>query len=972
MIDRQPKFRPVRDNVLNYVRLLKETPADQLQLHYRSRPTSEEDERAATAMLLTTASLGGTGALLLLFLLQTAAFSVGALSMVATFALVFAIYVVVRTGAVSRAVMLALWWVFGWPVLSSLTLLREHILGLALVTASFALFAYLADAVASHYVAWLLASPRLDPAVVDTWKQRWARRLTGGLRAGPIGFLYPLSLLAWAILPGVFLQLASAGTATDPFLISAIIQLVAVLVFLALYHDLLKPIGLVARLPREVVRVLTLWCCYGIKVIPAPGLFRSPKGTLVQRCALTGLVILLLSYWILPAFRFFPAGLSQNPTRWAELYHSTTAQSGLTSLAETMTGFQRGQFVPPPYPERHPGESNEAYQERAEVLATIANAQWQVNEFHRYMRSHAAAWLPLVCDGVRTLKPYYLQAFIFTALNCFLAPLVVFFVLVGTPIALTIALVDRIVGEHGTANRSAYDMTDWACWVERLRGLQAHLKEKHLWLGAHAHDDYPVLLDRGILAEHAYIVGDSGSGKTAIGISSLVRQLIGYGDAPVLILDLKGDRDLFELVRRDATPERFRYFTVQVGDCTHTFNPFDQFTERLSLNQVCETLLEALHLNHGEGYGRSYYSRVARSALAATMRQHPNVANFTELYKLISANRDLDREQKRDAFELVAVIESLANFEQLNIVANRRDGESEAFRNAIHMPTVLKENQVVYFWLPAILEPASVREIAKLALYSLLIAAMQNQTQGHAKQAYVVIDEFQRIASTNFKILLEQARSFGIGALLANQSLADLNMPDCDLRSVVQTNTRLKLTFAATDLEQQRALMDGSGEALDYRYGVTYGDQGVSVTYSEFDRPRLQRNDILRVSDDPNQCIVHIHRGRGYSQFTGFPIPVKCDYTISDPARKELRKLPWPSGDPGTIRVRRAIPPVETEPNRRIEEGEQALAAKAPDAQEPARVDFSDEVAILDELSEKRMRESELFRPPSKKLEQPP
>jgi hypothetical protein len=962
MISRQPFFRPVRDNIINYDRLLREVSSaePELELNYRSHPTTDEEDRAATAVVVSAASLGGTALLLLAFHMQAAALSIGALSFNAAIALVWTLIMIVRTGRVAATLKSSVGIVLTWPALGAMTLARDHIPGMMLLLLAFAAFVYFADAIATHYVGWLLANPRLDPTAARDWKVRWRHRFRGGLRAGPVGWLYPILLFAWAVLPGIFLQFASDSSPVDPFLVSAVVGLGAVIAFILLYHGALRPIGLATELPHNMIEILVLWCRYGAKVIPAPGLYSSPKGPYLRRVSLTFWLILLLSYWLLPAFRFFPAGLSNSPTRWAALYQSAQAEPGFTHYAQDMSHFQRSTFPTPPLPERLPGELETDYAERCDSYISVARAQWTLNEFNRYLRSHSAAWLPLMLDGVLTNDSYFLQAFVFTLLNCFLAPIIVFFVLIAAPLAFVSSVVEPAIGERSPAFRSEQSMTNWACWAERLLRSDNPKEKDHLWLGAHTYDDYPVLLDRKLLGEHAYIVGDSGSGKTALGISSIVSQLVARSEFPILIIDLKGDKDLFELVRNRTPPERFRYFTVQVGDNSYTFNPFSQNSDRLSLNQVCETLLEALHLNHGEGYGRSYYSRVARSVLSSTLRRHPNVATFTELYKLIQQNRDLDSNHKRDAYELIAVVESLTSFEQLNIAAGSRVDRDEIMRHAIHMPTVLRENQVVYFWLPAILEPASVREIAKLALYSMLIAAMQHREEhGKAKDSYIIIDEFQRIASTNFKIVLEQARSFGIGAILANQTFADLNTPDCDLRSTVQTNTRLKLTFSATDLEQQKALMDGSGEALDYRYSVSYGEQGTNVTYAEYERPRFQRNDILRASDDPMQCIVHVHRGSGYSQFTGFPLPIKCDYTIPDSVRKEWQKSPWPSGEPGTIRVGRGPLPAEVEPSVRIEEGEKIIANAGPEAQQA--FDFSDEAAILAELNQERLNRSELF-----------
>ncbi|MBU0717858.1 MAG: DUF87 domain-containing protein, partial [Planctomycetes bacterium] len=71
-------------------------------------------------------------------------------------------------------------------------------------------------------------------------------------------------------------------------------------------------------------------------------------------------------------------------------------------------------------------------------------------------------------------------------------------------------------------------------------------ERNHLLAGFNPENDYPILLSRGILREHAHIIGDTGSGKTALGITPLVAQLIGRPHTSVVIIDLKGDMALFE------------------------------------------------------------------------------------------------------------------------------------------------------------------------------------------------------------------------------------------------------------------------------------------------------------------------------------------------------------------------------------------------------------------------------------------
>ena len=417
---------------------------------------------------------------------------------------------------------------------------------------------------------------------------------------------------------------------------------------------------------------------------------------------------------------------------------------------------------------------------------------------------------------------------------------------------------------------------------------------EHLFLGVEPCAQIPVLLDRKILNEHCYIVGETGSGKTSMGIMPLLIQLIrGYNSRPanslidrglpehrkskeeqqidqipLVILDLKGDPILFHTVMAEAAErgQDFRFFTPEQGMQSHYFNPFLSLqSESRSLMQLCQILMESLSLAHGEGYGRSYYTRRSRDLLHTALRREPPPQSFEELYPIIL---DLSRRREfRESFELVSTIHALTEYPMLAALRHLRKPEQ-----AIHMPSVLEKRQIVYFWLPAAIESISVREIGKLAMFSLLTAAIDRQrARKEPRQAYLVIDEFQRLAGENFKVILEQARSYGISAILANQTQSDLNLASVDLRPTIRTNTRVKMYFSVTDPKEIRDLSEISGHevALMKSQSETTGSQGAMKTqgWAESIKPRLTTNDILRVSDHPQAFILQVSRGSGYTQF---------------------------------------------------------------------------------------------------------
>lgn len=324
---------------------------------------------------------------------------------------------------------------------------------------------------------------------------------------------------------------------------------------------------------------------------------------------------------------------------------------------------------------------------------------------------------------------------------------------------------------------------------------------------------YPLYLHEDLLKEHCYLVGPTGTGKSSLGIMPLLIQII-HGHAqpgaarrsplqPIVILDLKGDAALFHTVKQEVQREglqQFKFFNLEKNAATYRFNPFRGFNPELrSLSQLCQMILDALALNHGKGYGRSYYTERSRAALSKALRANPSIASFHQLRQTIDhiLQNERDKQARADAFELISVIETLGDYRQLITGPEDELGNRESI---IYMPDVLRERQVVYFWLPAALESISAGEIAKLILFNLRAAA-QDHKRLHPDdpvQTVLVIDELQRCAGENLAGILQDARSFGIGAILANQSLQDLRSPTgFDLGPTILTNTCVKFFFTS-------------------------------------------------------------------------------------------------------------------------------------------------------------------------------
>ena len=242
-----------------------------------------------------------------------------------------------------------------------------------------------------------------------------------------------------------------------------------------------------------------------------------------------------------------------------------------------------------------------------------------------------------------------------------------------------------------------------------------------------------------------HFLGDSGSGKTTRAFLPMIIQVIRRKRHGVVILDLKGDNALFHSVKIEAKRAglTFKYLTNRIGHASFAFNPLVQLQQgAISFRQLAEIVLHALRLIHGDGYGKSYYSRLARMALADILTRFPNIQTFSDLLERMSDYHFESDKQKSDCYELIAVIKNLASIELLNYVGD--PSVPDPIReNAVYMPDVIEHNQVVYCSFPGIIESSTTREMANLVIFALHIACTLRPDK---KRTFCFIDEFQMIS----------------------------------------------------------------------------------------------------------------------------------------------------------------------------------------------------------------------------------
>lgn len=462
----------------------------------------------------------------------------------------------------------------------------------------------------------------------------------------------------------------------------------------------------------------------------------------------------------------------------------------------------------------------------------------------------------------------------------------------------------------------------WAVSINRMLNSPDSNEREHVLLGRALFGDYPVLLHKPLLYQHAHLVGDSGSRKTSLGIAPLIAQLVAARDCSVMVLDLKGDRSLFETARLEAkaADAEFRWFSLEAEHSSHVFNPLEQsHIARLTPNQRTQLILEGLSLNYGEAYGRGFYSAMNEVVLLTLLRHYP-APSFRKLHALLSDKQAYaavgNPKDWENAQHLTALVDRLASIYALNMTADDLKDRPRVFEGAIDMGRLLTRSQVAYFSLKSPVEPIGSSAVAKLAMRSLFTAAA-HRLKHQSKRVYVVIDEFQQVVSESVQLVLEQARGNNIHFIIAHQNIDQLDRQSIDIRSSVSSCTAFKQFFRASDPNTIRQLEELSGEGMfetltwqqavpplnadqDYAYSPALAREG-SVQVAEASGYRLERNLIMDISAAPNTSFVSFTEGSHFTQFGSYVTPIISDYHISSREYERRQGAPWPSPTDETV-----------------------------------------------------------------------
>ena len=808
------------------------------------------------------------------------------------------------------------------------------------------LAAIIADQVTTHYIYWRTVPP-VSFEEASRLRGIWSRRhwLFSGARReegeqSNLRLIYPLQLAAIVIgAPLVilwaryYLELSSTYVAfARPLsLLVGCCYLLALPLCVSVFGSVLgtgQDSATLASHPISMLKgtweAIRSYLTYNAHQVRAPGVFYSPAGLFPSRAFTTMLCIGFLGATITPLGDYFP-------TRWPE-----------AEAFDFRLAFAVQPEIDPESPLKtdeqvtlHKMQSDGA--SREELLETLQrwgheNAEELLPE-SRGPAAFAGNWVLYAIRDLAHGDTWALMPLMVSTVLCVIAPGAFFFV-----VCLSLGgiysggasetLKTTVSTDEGSRPTKLAATNRWNAIVDRLTYSSNEKERDHLYLGRNYWSDAPVLIPHQLLQSHAHILGDSGSGKTSLGLVPLITQLIRKRDASVVVFDLKGspkDRALFESVREECEkphdggqPMSFKFFNTRHGWPTHLFNPLLKSPNvALSDYQRAEILCQAMGLIHGRGYGESWFSDANAALGYAVLKAFPEVQTFRELgeelRKILNKEStskeiaNIPEQVRKAANHLWAVLDRLGDLDVINWVPERED--QEVVENSINFETIFdlgKPPQVLFFEFPGAIAGESSSEIARMAFYRLL---ERSEVPYKTRQVYAVIDEFQQVAAFNFTRILELARSAGIGLILSNQTLGALKRKDPGLASAVEANTQFKQVFAVGGYEEAEHWCKASGIYLDREYTESYHYDamgvvdGGSVTVQEKPIPRFSYNDLKKMSAKTQRNLILVGRDMGYAQYNGMPLMIETDYHIGKETYEDRKEAEVAKAAPGTVRV---------------------------------------------------------------------
>lgn len=330
--------------------------------------------------------------------------------------------------------------------------------------------------------------------------------------------------------------------------------------------------------------------------------------------------------------------------------------------------------------------------------------------------------------------------------------------------------------------------------------------------------------------EHMHVVAGSGHGKTQTLQHLIVADLQNQAAPGIVIIDSQGDmiRRISRLVLFDGEL-RDKLIIIDPRDVEHppALNMFDVNMERIhryglaDREQILNGVIELYEYFFGSLLGAEltqkqtlifrYLARLMIHIPGATIRTLIEVMDTTKPYQhVIDAMPESTQMFFNKEFGDRSYIETKTQIKRrlYGIIENQTfERMFSAPRNKIDIPTALNEGKIVLVNTAKDFLKSGSSILGRYFIALTLQAALERAAipEGQRRPAFLYIDEAAEYFDNNIDNLLNQARKYKLGMVLAHQYLDQLAG---GLRASIASNTSIKLAGGVSDRDARSIAPD--------------------------------------------------------------------------------------------------------------------------------------------------------------------
>ncbi|MEO0160382.1 MAG: type IV secretion system DNA-binding domain-containing protein [candidate division WOR-3 bacterium] len=302
------------------------------------------------------------------------------------------------------------------------------------------------------------------------------------------------------------------------------------------------------------------------------------------------------------------------------------------------------------------------------------------------------------------------------------------------------------------------------------------------------------------LRKHAYIVGQTGTGKTTL-ITTMVLDAIRNGKG-VCLIDPHGD--LFNQVLGKIPDDRIDDVVLFDPNDTNfpiAFNFLECENDEqryFIVNEFAGIIKRLLESEYGYGALKDYtgplFFRYLRNIVLIVLKQYNRKGTLVDVYNVLSSDDEFDdwssnvipddpilnkfieevsqRDLTKPGSENISIGEYISSKLQ-NFVFDPKLRQIFSQPNStIDFLKIMNEGKILLINLAkGLLTEENSRFLGMLIMTKIMSSAMERVKipESERKDFYLFVDEFQSISTTSFTTLLSEARKFGLSLILANQ-----------------------------------------------------------------------------------------------------------------------------------------------------------------------------------------------------------